>query len=148
MRDAGGLLALFFLVGCSGPPADAPPAPAEALSRTAVERVAPAQVVAPRIVVHTTGACRREGIPVLVDGREVARTDGGGVARAFVPGTVGSTVEVRLATSPDPSPVDPAAAVVLGEGEVVVHFGETDHCGALAALEPSPYFCGLAAGAR
>lgn len=62
------------------------------------------------VVLRAGGDGVREGIPVLVDGVEMARTDRSGVAHVALERAPGTTVSVMLATStvlPDVTPRDP-----------------------------------------
>jgi hypothetical protein len=63
------------------------------------------------IIVRAGGVGPREGIPVLIDGREVARTDRSGVAHVAVDMNPGAAFQVQLATAtvaPMLRPTDPS----------------------------------------
>lgn len=77
------------------------------------------------LVVRATGAGSREGIPVLVDGLEVARTDRSGVAHVALERPPGTTVNVMLATAtvmPDLLPRDPVLPVSFADRDDIFYF--------------------------
>lgn len=77
------------------------------------------------IVVRATGEGPREGIPVLVDGREMARTDRSGVAHVVLEGAPGSAIQVQLATSsvlPLLRPADPTMPFTFRDADDIFVF--------------------------
>lgn len=77
------------------------------------------------IVVRATGEGPREGIPVLVDGREMARTDRSGVAHVALEGVPGSAIQVQLATStvmPMLRPADPSLPFTFRDADDIFVF--------------------------
>lgn len=77
------------------------------------------------VVLRASGAGAREGIPVMVDGVEVARTDRSGVAHVALERAPGTTVSVMLATSsilPDVTPRDPAMPFTFHDADEIFLF--------------------------
>lgn len=91
------------------------------------------------IVVRATGEGPREGIPVLVDGREVARTDRSGVAHVALDMAPGSAIQVQLATSsvlPLLRPADPSMPFVFRDADDIFVFDREFDTEAPAAPPP------------
>lgn len=77
------------------------------------------------VVVRASGEGTREGIPVRIDGTEVARTDRSGVAHVAWSGAPGATFRVELATSavmPALRPIDPVMPFSFGDEDELFVF--------------------------
>jgi hypothetical protein len=77
------------------------------------------------IIVRAGGEGPREGIPVLIDGREVARTDRSGVAHVALDMSPGSAFQVQLATAtvaPMLRPTDPTMPFTFPDRDEVFVF--------------------------
>jgi hypothetical protein len=77
------------------------------------------------LVVRASGDGPREGIPVLVDGLEVARTDRSGVAHVALERPPNTTVNVTLATGtvlPDLLPRDPVMPITFADRDDIFYF--------------------------
>lgn len=88
------------------------------------------------VIVRATGVGSREGIPVMVDGLEVARTDRSGVAHVAVERPPGATINVTLATSailPDVLPRDPVMPFTFADEDGLFLFDR-----ALESPPPAP----------
>lgn len=77
------------------------------------------------IVVRASGEGPREGIPVMIDGREVTRTDRSGVAHVALEMAPGSAIQVQLATStvmPMLRPADPSMPFTFRDADEIFVF--------------------------
>jgi hypothetical protein len=77
------------------------------------------------VLLRAGGEGNREGIPVMIDGIEVARTDRSGVAHVALDRPPGTTVSVVLATStvlPDVMPRDPAMGFTFPDADEIFVF--------------------------
>lgn len=77
------------------------------------------------VVIRAGGTGVREGIPVMVDGREAARTDRSGVAHVALDMAAGSTFQVQLATStvlPTLRPADPSMPFTFRDADEIFVF--------------------------
>lgn len=77
------------------------------------------------VVVRAGGTGNRAGIPVMVDGVEMARTDRSGVAHVALERAPNTTVSVMLATStllPDVTPHDPAMPFTFRDHDEIFLF--------------------------
>jgi hypothetical protein len=77
------------------------------------------------VVVRASGEGSREGIPVMIDGREVARTDRSGVAHVALEMAPGSAIQVQLATStvmPLLRPADPSMPFTFRDADDIFVF--------------------------
>lgn len=77
------------------------------------------------VLLRAGGEGIREGIPVLIDGVEMARTDRSGVAHVALDRAPGTTVSVVLATStvlPDVTPRDPAMGFTFPDSDEIFVF--------------------------
>jgi hypothetical protein len=77
------------------------------------------------VIVRAGGAGNRGGIPVMVDGVEMGRTDRSGVAHIALQRAPGTTVSVMLATStllPDVTPHNPAMPFTFRDNDEIFLF--------------------------
>jgi len=77
------------------------------------------------VIVRAGGSGNRGGIPVMVDGVEMGRTDRSGVAHIALSRAPGTTVSVMLATStllPDVTPHNPAMPFTFRDADEIFLF--------------------------
>jgi hypothetical protein len=80
------------------------------------------------VIVRATGAPQVAGIPILLDGREVARTDEAGVAHIAVSKAPSSSFRLELAAasiSPHLQPQQPAHDFTVPDEDVFLQFEQT-----------------------
>lgn len=77
------------------------------------------------VVVRAAGDVARGDLPVMIDGREVARTDPSGVAHVALDMQPGATFQVLLATATDLRPQDPRRTFTFPDSDEIFVFDQS-----------------------